>query len=66
MTDADLIERAAQAIYDAPNGVDGDAIGTILFDWVEAVSSSEARDKAMDICRLAARAGLDAITGKVD
>lgn len=62
----DLIERAAAAIYDAPDSQSGDFVGTVIWNsehlFYETVEGESIIDRArrasMPVCRDAARAAL--------
>jgi hypothetical protein len=58
------IERAAQAIYDAPNGIDGDQIADMLYtDFrIAGPSPADCRAQTMGVCRQAAKAAIAAYT----
>lgn len=64
-----LIERAAEALYDAPDTTSGDTIGTVIWNsehlFYETVEGEEivdlARRASMPVCRDAVRAVLQAI-----
>jgi hypothetical protein len=55
------VKRAAQAIFDAENGIDGDRIGDMLYgDFRINGPVDNALAETMEVCRLAARAALSA------
>ena len=60
---SEMLERAARAIFNAPNGIDGDPIGVMLFagDPVGASTPDEAKERTLAVCRLAARAAIEAM-----
>lgn len=57
----ELVEKAAKAIYDAANGLDGDHIATIIHEnfRVEVRDDDKGIGDTMVVCRAAARAALE-------
>jgi hypothetical protein len=59
---AELVDRIARAIYDAPNGLDGDQIADMLYtDERMPDTRDEALVATFDVCRQAARAAIAAM-----
>jgi hypothetical protein len=58
-----MSERIAQAIYDAPNGIDDDQLADMLIDDVRitGADAAECQSQVMAVCMHAARAVLAAI-----
>lgn len=66
----DMVEKTAKAIYDGLDPLSGDSIGTVIVasehlfpnhEHLKGNSSSKAHQlAAMDVCRAAARAAVDA------
>lgn len=71
MPDSEMVERVAKAIYDATDPLSGDHIATVIVasehlfpgrQHTEGNSSSKAYQlAAMDVCRAAARAAIEAM-----
>lgn len=56
----------AKAIYYAPNGIDGDAVGTMIYEneRVECTRYT-AKEATLAVCQQAARAAIDALIAQV-
>lgn len=59
---SEMVERAAQAMFDANNGIDGDRIGDMVYDDFRISGSpDECVAMVMAVCRLAVRAAMAAM-----
>ncbi len=58
-----MIDRVAQAIYDAPNGIDGDQLADMILDddRITGQSPVECRAQVLAVCQMAARAAIEAM-----
>jgi len=58
-----LRKRLAQAIYDAPNGIDGDQLADMLLEdsRITGPTIGECREQILDVCQHVADAALAAI-----
>lgn len=62
MTRDELVEVMARAVFDAPNGLDGDSIATMICEnvRVQVIDGDKGITDTMTVCRAAARAALEA------
>lgn len=62
MIDSKIVEAVARAIYDAPNGIDGDQVSDMLYEdeRITGANAEECRAQTMAVCRSAARAAIAA------
>ena len=59
----EMVERVARAIYDAPNGIDGDQIADMLYEdgRISGKTAEECRAQVLAVCRMASRAAIAAM-----
>ena len=60
---SDMVERVARAIYDAPNGIDGDQLADMLVEDCRITGADPAacQTQVLDVCRHVARAAIAAM-----
>ena len=58
---SEIVERVAQAIYDAPNGIDGDQLADMLLDddRISGANVEECRRQILAVCRQVAIAAIE-------
>lgn len=64
----EMVERVARAIYDAPNGIDGDQVADMLIEdsRISSAFPAENREQVLAVCRQAARAAIAALREPTD
>jgi hypothetical protein len=60
---AEMVDRVTQAIYDAPNGIDGDQLADMLLDndRITGADAATCRAQVRAVCENAARAAIAAL-----